>query len=410
MTDRPDDARRIAFALTHALQAARLYPAGHELRDRRRGELAQALERATDRDEAVEIDVRARVLSLGDAERVSLAEEPCRLLADAAEGAGLRRVVLPVSEALQRAEDLLALLVEGSRSPGEQSTRPVAKIQGRDRDPIEDLFDDARRAASKGTAGKPAEDPVCPDAGSLTGRLEEIWRGVFLARRLDPESLHGLADELASQTNEAHLEPVILVPGRDPREAMIAQALNASRLFWMCLRAEGRDPGESLGLLEASLLVDVGMLGVPPEVVAHEGRLDRGGFEIIARHPGDGARMLLATPGAPLVSGVIAYEHHMRRAGRGYPRAHGWCVSPVSALYQVCDTYAALRSERAHRPAFVEDEARELVRQMADTWLDGRWVALLLDGAAPEGARTQSEESIRELEVPVGADSAGNAS
>ena len=101
----------------------------------------------------------------------------------------------------------------------------------------------------------------------------------------------------------------------------------------------------------AALLHDIGMTRVPDEVFAVEALSDAGRHGV-ARHPEEGARLLLRQADALELAAISAYEHHLRMDGTGYParRIHGE-AHYVSRLIALCGAYDALRSARCYRPA-----------------------------------------------------------
>ncbi|HEY6009075.1 MAG TPA: HD domain-containing phosphohydrolase, partial [Geobacteraceae bacterium] len=106
---------------------------------------------------------------------------------------------------------------------------------------------------------------------------------------------------------------------------------------------------DAVGL--GALCHDVGKERIPVEVLRKPGKLTDEEKALMDRHPVEGAAKVLAVPGvvAPLVP-VIAFEHHMRADGSGYPkmpvphRAH-----PASMMVAVADTFDALRTVRPYQ-------------------------------------------------------------
>lgn len=151
--------------------------------------------------------------------------------------------------------------------------------------------------------------------------------------------------------------------------------------------------GEKLGLrgrdLEtlhyASLLHDVGKLGVPESVLGKEGPLDDQETEIMRRHPEIGARMLerleLLSGAAPLV-----LHHQERFDGNldgqhpGYPRGLAGENIPLGArIIAVVDAFDAMTTTRPYRPALPGDEAAAVLRRERGRQFDPRVVDAFLD-------------------------------
>ncbi|HEX9943286.1 MAG TPA: HD domain-containing phosphohydrolase [Thermoanaerobaculia bacterium] len=151
--------------------------------------------------------------------------------------------------------------------------------------------------------------------------------------------------------------------------------------------------GEKLGMrgrdLEtlhyASLLHDVGKLGVPESVLGKEGPLDAAEMEMMRRHPEIGARMLerleLLSGAAPLVL------HHQERFdgeldGRhpGYPRGLAGNEIPLGArIIAVVDAFDAMTTTRPYRPAYPIEEATAVLRRERGRQFDPKVVDAFLD-------------------------------
>jgi hypothetical protein len=151
--------------------------------------------------------------------------------------------------------------------------------------------------------------------------------------------------------------------------------------------------GEKLGLrgqdLEtlhhASLLHDVGKLGIPEEVLRKEGPLDPQEIALMRRHPEIGARMLekldLLNDAAPLVL------HHQERfdgmrSGHhpGYPGGLAGDAIPLGArIIAVVDAFDAMTTDRPYRAALPVEEAMAVLRQERGKQFDPKVVDAFLD-------------------------------
>jgi HD-GYP domain-containing protein (c-di-GMP phosphodiesterase class II) len=121
--------------------------------------------------------------------------------------------------------------------------------------------------------------------------------------------------------------------------------------------------GRLRALAVAALLHDVGKLQVPESILRKAGPLSQSEFDIIKRHPGDGATLLGHIGGfdaeAPLVRG-----HHERIDGSGYPDGlRGAELSLEVRILGVCDVYDALTSERVYRRALTQEQALMVLDQ-----------------------------------------------
>lgn len=137
----------------------------------------------------------------------------------------------------------------------------------------------------------------------------------------------------------------------------------------------------------AALLHDIGMLNVDPELLARPGQLTAIEREQVKRHPEEGARIVLAADASLDLAAIVAYEHHIKIDGSGYPRPlFRRSAHYVSRLVQVCDVYHALRSPRPFRPSWPDEIITSFLTERAGfefhPALTASLVSLVRDSAA----------------------------
>jgi HD-GYP domain-containing protein (c-di-GMP phosphodiesterase class II) len=82
------------------------------------------------------------------------------------------------------------------------------------------------------------------------------------------------------------------------------------------------------------------------------------------RHVVDGAEILRRTPEMPAVAPVVAFEHHLRIDGTGYPfgvKRQGLNLGTM--LCSIADVYDAMRSQRAYQQAFPTDRILAVMKR-----------------------------------------------
>ncbi|KKM11721.1 hypothetical protein SY88_07305 [Clostridiales bacterium PH28_bin88] len=132
-----------------------------------------------------------------------------------------------------------------------------------------------------------------------------------------------------------------------------------------------------------ALLHDVGKVKVPPEVLNKPGPLDPHEFEEVKKHPGYGFEMLKGLAGFSGLSAQIAYQHHEKFDGSGYPRGlQGREIHEFAQIVGMVDVYDALTADRIYRKAYQPYEAFEMIAGTGNYLFDYRLVQAFLNNVA----------------------------
>ncbi len=132
--------------------------------------------------------------------------------------------------------------------------------------------------------------------------------------------------------------------------------------------AIARDMGMSPSHLEeihiASILHDVGKIGISERIISKPDRLSRDEFEIMKDHPAHGVRILDPIGFSVVIIDAI-FQHHERYDGKGYPQGlRGDSISLPARILSVADTIDAMLSERPYRGIITGEEVlKELERE-----------------------------------------------
>jgi HD-GYP domain-containing protein (c-di-GMP phosphodiesterase class II) len=107
----------------------------------------------------------------------------------------------------------------------------------------------------------------------------------------------------------------------------------------------------------ASLLHDIGKIGIPEYILNKEGPLNEEEREKINKHPVIGVTIL--QPISELNEAIMGVKHHHERYdGKGYPSGlKGEEIPLIAAIISVADTYDAMTSNRPYRKALDKDKA-----------------------------------------------------
>jgi putative nucleotidyltransferase with HDIG domain len=198
------------------------------------------------------------------------------------------------------------------------------------------------------------------------------------------QAVEGLADAVTQ--NRTAL--VALTAMRNYDNYTFTHMVNVSILTMGQARALGIE-GKLLREFGLSALMhDIGKVRTPKEVLNKPDKLTDKEFEIMRRHTVDGAEILRRTPEMPILAPVVAFEHHMRNDGTGYPiGAKRTSLNLGTMMCGIADVYDAMRSQRAYQQAFPTDRILTVLRRndgkQFDQNLVRRFVQLL--GIYPPG-------------------------
>ncbi|RMG60685.1 MAG: HD domain-containing protein, partial [Deltaproteobacteria bacterium] len=157
----------------------------------------------------------------------------------------------------------------------------------------------------------------------------------------------------------------LLLPVRSYSEYTYTHAANVSILTIFQAQALGIGGKLLHEVGIAALLHDVGKLFIPREILEKKGRLTEEEFEVITGHTVQGAKYLSAIENLTPMASIVAYEHHMRFDGKGYPhgRKKRKKQNIVSQMVQIADFFDALRSRRPYKRSWGVEEILALMRE-----------------------------------------------
>jgi putative two-component system response regulator len=178
---------------------------------------------------------------------------------------------------------------------------------------------------------------------------EEVWRReereIVASQRDLIDSLSGLVE---TRSNETAMHTV-----------------RVGHAAAMLATLAGVDLMESELLRLAVPMHDIGKVGIADAILEKRGKLEADEYEIMKTHTTIGHRLLSRFRRPVLdVAAAVAYEHHEKWDGSGYPRgARGEEISVYGRIVAIVDVYDALTSDRVYRQAMSGDEVLGIMRQ-----------------------------------------------
>lgn len=193
------------------------------------------------------------------------------------------------------------------------------------------------------------------------GQLERAHNDLKLAQE---ETIHSLslAAEFRDDETSRHIERM-------------------SRYCSVIAHAMGFDQARQETLRIASKMHDVGKIGVADSILLKPGKLTPDEFEIMKTHSQIGYDILSGSASElAKTAAVIAWTHHEKVDGSGYPRGLAGDEIPLEGrIAAVADVFDALTTDRVYRKAFNLPETLTIMREGRDTHFEAAIVDVLFD-------------------------------
>lgn len=224
----------------------------------------------------------------------------------------------------------------------------------------------ARTSAESGSAS-PDPFPGRPEfemADWILGELRDV-------RPLPVAEAEALVRTLSVGMRSRPASELGLLDAPDLAGYPAAHAVNTALLTMRVAEHRGETSRRVWELGLAGLLHDVGMTQLPEDLPARSGPLTQVERDILESHPAVGARILLEGPGELAIPAIVAYEHHLRVDGGGYPEAPlADAPHPASRLVHLTSVYDALRANLPYSEAWDHERSLAFLRAGAGGQFD----------------------------------------
>lgn len=154
-------------------------------------------------------------------------------------------------------------------------------------------------------------------------------------------------------------------------------------------RALEFNPLELNNLGICGLLHDVGKMKIPAEVLNKVDPLTDKEWKMLQAHPVHGRNILLKASSIYHGAVDVAYSHHERIDGKGYPRQIASAgISQYSKIIAICDAYDAMTAQRCYKKAVASTKALKILYDNRGTQFDENLVDRFMSmiGVYPPGS------------------------
>ena len=225
------------------------------------------------------------------------------------------------------------------------------------------------RVRSRGGSGTrtPTDEVALPfgldeEAGAVTWMYEQVTSADKVPLVEADAVVRSLT--VAMKGSSAMIIPLLRLKASDPYNAI--HSINVAVLTMALAEFLGLGSRDVHEFGMAALLHDLGMARIPRDLLLKPIELTVEERTVIERHTTEGARIILSSDRRQELAACVAYEHHLRPDGSGYPnRLFRRPTHYASKLVRVCSVYNALRIERAHRQPYPPGRALVFIDERA---------------------------------------------
>ncbi|MDR3592549.1 MAG: HD domain-containing phosphohydrolase [Negativicutes bacterium] len=143
----------------------------------------------------------------------------------------------------------------------------------------------------------------------------------------------------------------------------------------------GKNNGDTENIRYASLMHDIGKIGIPDSILLKPGKLTAGEFEVIKQHTVIGGQILRDSPLELLRMGYdIALSHHEKWDGSGYPYGlKGEEIPLVARVVAIVDVFDALTTKRVYKEAFSIERSLSIIHAERNRHFEGKLIDLFVN-------------------------------
>ncbi len=231
---------------------------------------------------------------------------------------------------------------------------------------------------------------------TATMRFEEaqhtaksIMSGLRVSRTLDVNNARTVVNSCVESVLRNENALLLLTKIKNQDEYTAEHCINVAILAAAFGKSLGMMKGEIQNLALCGLLHDVGKTKIPNEILNKPGRLTDDEFSLMRNHAVHGRTILMSTGGLLQTAVDVAFSHHERVDGKGYPRGLSAEKIPYFAkIIALVDTYDAITSKRVYQKALASMHALEIIHQNRDTQFDTELASAFIQmiGIYPPGS------------------------
>ncbi len=198
---------------------------------------------------------------------------------------------------------------------------------------------------------------------------------------VDVKTLEGKISKLTKRANQSLIEAIFAFAKTiEVKDHYTGEHVERTVRYAMEIAWALKLPDNDVELIrQASMLHDLGKIGISEKILSKRGKLTDEEFLEIKKHPQIGVDIIRPIH---FLHSLIPFilHHHERWDGRGYPHGLKKDSIPLGArIVAIADVYQALISDRPYRKAYSEEEALQIMQHESGLLFDPEIVDVFIN-------------------------------
>lgn len=170
---------------------------------------------------------------------------------------------------------------------------------------------------------------------------------------------------------------------RSYSDYLMFHSINVAVFSIMTGLSMGYGEGTLTELALGALLHDIGMIAIDPEILYKPGNLTEEEINKVKQHPEIGFNVLRSYREMSTTAAHIAFQHHERVDGSGYPRRFvGKQILEFGKIAAIADTYDAVISDRPYAKGYSTTDGVIVLRKLSGSHFDPEMVEAFVSNIA----------------------------
>lgn len=215
---------------------------------------------------------------------------------------------------------------------------------------------------------------------AVFGKPDILMAMILFGGSIFVSIVNNLMEKLLETVKERSIDVAEVIIGaidaRDPNlNGHSRHVQNITMTLFKYLPQSMKSDISPVSLEYASLMHDVGKLGIPESILNKPGKLTEDEWAVMRQHPKIGVEVLRPLHSFEKIMPWIEY-HHERIDGNGYYKIPGNEIPLAARIIAVADTYSAITMRRSYKAPRSHEDAIDIIKKAAGTQLDAKLVEI----------------------------------